>query len=324
MVTRKCGKALTSKMKDIIVVCLLALVAGASAQCGKCASIKWGTCEGAAEPCTCTLLTGITTPPNKQSINCGQLVPKCFLMKAEMYRARNNLSTRSIGGKPVTTAILDNDGIYDPECENDGRFKAIQCNNTETCWCVNSAGVRRSDKGDKNLKCEPAETYWLRLELTHKPVNTTLDLAQLKTGLQNSLFDRYSLDRKNVVDVQYDANSRFIVVDLKKDQNDRAIDLPRMAYYLEKDVKALPLFTKQEPFLVSVNSNPVEMEKILVYYVDDKAPTITMQKLTGGVISVIVVVILVVLVGLLILYFIRRKEKARYNKTPARELEPMS
>lgn len=87
------------------------------------------------------------------------VVPKCFLMKAEMYRARNNLSTRSIiGGKPVESAFVDNDGIYDPECENDGRFKAIQCNNTETCWCVNSAGVRRSDKGDKNIKCDPVET----------------------------------------------------------------------------------------------------------------------------------------------------------------------
>lgn len=89
------------------------------------------------------------------------VIPKCFLMKAEMFRARNNLSTRSIGGKPVETAFVDNDGIYDPECENDGKFKAIQCNNTDTCWCVNSAGVRRSDKADKSLKCEPVETQWV-------------------------------------------------------------------------------------------------------------------------------------------------------------------
>ncbi|MEQ2168513.1 hypothetical protein GOODEAATRI_015290 [Goodea atripinnis] len=83
------------------------------------------------------------------------VVPKCFLMKAEMYRARNKLSVRgSITGKPVETAFVDNDGIYDPDCEADGRFKAKQCNKTEECWCVNSAGVRRTDKGDKNIKCE--------------------------------------------------------------------------------------------------------------------------------------------------------------------------
>lgn len=43
------------------------------------------------------------------------------------------------------------------------------------------------------------------------------------------------------------------------------------------------------------------MENILVYYVDEKAPTFTMKKLTGGIIAVIVVVSLIVLAGLLVL-----------------------
>lgn len=81
------------------------------------------------------------------------VIPKCFLMKAEMYRARKGQDTRT-GGKPVESAFVDNDGIYDPDCENDGKFKAKQCNNTEECWCVNSAGVRRTDKGDTSLKCD--------------------------------------------------------------------------------------------------------------------------------------------------------------------------
>ncbi|KAB5581918.1 hypothetical protein PHYPO_G00181100 [Pangasianodon hypophthalmus] len=309
---------LTSKMKDIIVLCLLAFVAGASAQCS-CRTMKWATCDGT--PCTCTLLVGTGV---KQTVNCDQLIPKCFLMKAEMYRAKNNLSTRSIGGKPVDTAFVDNDGIYDPECENDGRFKAVQCNNTETCWCVNSAGVRRSDKGDKNIKCEPVETYWVRLEMKHKPINNRPDLAQLKTGLQNILSSRYGLQAQYISEVQFDADGRLIVVDLKKDKADRTVDLSRMSYYLEKDVKVLPLFREQNKFSVDVNGNPVEMENILVYYVDEKAPTFTMQRLTGGVIAVIVVVILVVLVGLLVLFFVRRQEKAKYSKAQAREMETMS
>ncbi len=43
------------------------------------------------------------------------------------------------------------------------------------------------------------------------------------------------------------------------------------------------------------------MENILVYYVDEKAPTFTMQKLTGGIIAVIVVVSLIVIAGLLVI-----------------------
>lgn len=57
----------------------------------------------------------------------------------------------------------------------------------------------------------------------------------------------------------------------------------------------------KQKFEVSVAGGNVTMENILVYYVDEKAPTFTMQKLTGGIIAVIVVVSLIVLAGLLVL-----------------------
>ena len=79
------------------------------------------------------------------------MIPKCFLMKTQMQRVRMAKNTRTIGSKP---AFVDNDLMYDPDCEADGKFKARQCNGTEECWCVNSAGVRRTDKADKNLKCD--------------------------------------------------------------------------------------------------------------------------------------------------------------------------
>ncbi|KAF5900201.1 epithelial cell adhesion molecule, partial [Clarias magur] len=296
-------------MKDLIVLCLLAFVAGASAQC-KCDNMKWAVCDGT--PCTCTVLVGNAV---KQPLDCTKLIPKCFLMKAEMYRARNNMSTRSIGGKPVDTAVVDNDGIYDPECENDGRFKAVQCNGTETCWCVNSAGVRRSDKADKNIKCEPVETYWVRLEFKHNASSGSLDPSELKNAIRTTLNSRYGLDSSMFNDFQYDPDGRVIVVDIQKKKGERGTDLPTMAYYCEKDVKALPLFSGNKgPLLFNVNSKDVAMEKILVYYVDEQAPTFTMSRLTGGVIAVIVVVILVVLIGLLVLFFLRRREQAKYSK----------
>lgn len=43
------------------------------------------------------------------------------------------------------------------------------------------------------------------------------------------------------------------------------------------------------------------MDNILVYYVDEVAPTFTMKKLTAGVIAVIVVVSLIVIAGLIVL-----------------------
>uniref|UniRef100_A0A0E9W4L5 Uncharacterized protein n=1 Tax=Anguilla anguilla TaxID=7936 RepID=A0A0E9W4L5_ANGAN len=79
--------------------------------------------------------------------------------------------------------------------------------------------------------------------------------------------------------------------------------------------------SKFEP---NVEGKNVEMENILVYYVDAEPPTFTMKRLTGGVIAVIVVVILAVVAGLLILYFTNKKERAKYQKTQVRELDEMA
>ncbi|XP_041722874.1 tumor-associated calcium signal transducer 2 [Coregonus clupeaformis] len=305
-------------MKIWIALLLATFAVGVSAQdqC-ICDSFKWATCGGT--PCQCSVTVG--TGEN-QNLDCSKLIPKCFLMKAEMFRARHGLSTRT-GGKPVDTAFVDNDGIYDPDCDANGAFRAKQCNNTEVCWCVNSAGVRRTDKGDKSLRCEKlVETYWVRLELKHKAVNNAVDAAKLQDAVATAIQNRYSFDKTLVKEVQYDPKARLIVVDVQKEKGDRKADLSRMAYYMEKDVKVLPLFKDQAKFEPSVDGQKLEMENILVYYVDEEAPTFTMKRLTGGVIAVIVVVMLAVAAGLLVLFLKRRREQ-RYSKAEPRELEAM-
>lgn len=127
--------------------------------CTKCkwttfAAIKAAPSASRSSPLCVLFASFLISPSSLFLFLLISVIPKCFLMKAEMYRAKKGMDTRS-GGKPVESAFVDNDGIYDPVCENDGRFKAKQCNNTEECWCVNSAGVRRTDKGDKaDIKCE--------------------------------------------------------------------------------------------------------------------------------------------------------------------------
>lgn len=297
-------------------------VVGASANCNQCASSKWGVCDGTAPACQCTLLIEAA---NKQKVDCTKMVPKCWLMKAEMYRKSKGLDTRTIGGKPVETAFVDNDGIYNPDCENDGKFKAKQCNQTEECWCVNSAGVRRTDKGDKNLKCEKlVETFWVRLQLKHKEVTKKLDATKLKAAVADAINKRYDNFNKALVEeIEYDPEGRLIVVDVKKAKGERATDISKMAYYMEKDVKVLPMFQNQAKFEPMVDGQKLEMEDILVYYVDEEAPTFTMKRLTGGIIAVIVVVVLAVVAGLLVLFFARRREQQRYAKAQPREMEAM-
>lgn len=307
-------------MKIWIALVLVAFAAGASAQSCSCETMKWATCE--ENPCRCGVLIG---NGEKQMLNCTDLVPKCFLMKAEMYLRSKGKDSRGIGGKPHEHAIVDNDGIYDPDCESDGKFKAKQCNNTKECWCVNSAGVRRTDKGDENLKCEKlVETNWIRLQLVHKPVNSEVKTANLKAAIANAIHKRYNNFNKDLVEnVEYDPESRMLVVDVKKPKGNRKDDLTHMAYYMEKDVKVLPLFRNQNKFEPTVDNQKLEMESILVYYVDEEAPTITMKNLSGGIIAVIVVVVLAVVAGLLVLFFARKRQNQRYNKAQQREMEAM-
>ncbi|XP_078129904.1 epithelial cell adhesion molecule [Sander vitreus] len=304
-----------------IALVLVAFAAGASAQTCQCNTMKWANCDGT--PCVCTILLGENV---KQPLNCSKLVPKCFLMKAEMYRAKKGLSTRT-GGKPVESAFVDNDGIYDPDCESNGNFKAKQCNNTEECWCVNSAGVRRTDKGDQNIKCDKlVETHWVRLQLTHKPVTTPLNANDLKAAIANAIQTRYgNFDKSMVENVEYDANARMIVVDVKKPIGNRQHDLANMAYYMEKDVKVLPLFQNdQVKFAPALGNQNVEMENILVYYVDEEAPTFTMKNLSGGIIAVIVVVVLAVVAGLLVLFFAKKRQDRKYKQAQTSEMATMS
>ncbi|XP_047459248.1 epithelial cell adhesion molecule [Mugil cephalus] len=305
-------------MNAWIFVVLAALAAGASAQSCSCETMKWATCDG--NPCTCYVLVGNN---ERQNLNCSTMVPKCFLMKAEMYRARKGLDTRS-GGKPVESAFVDNDGIYDPECESDGKFKAKQCNNTEECWCVNSAGVRRTDKEDKNIKCEKlVETYWVRLQLTHKKLSTPVKNTDIKTAIADAINKRYGGFNSALIEkVEYIPDERLVLVDVKKTIGDRQNDLTQMAYYMEKDVKVLPLFKSQDKFAPVVEGQKMEMENILVYYVDEEAPTFTMKNLTGGIIAVIVVVVLAVIAGLLIVFFATRRNR-KYNKAQQREMDNM-
>ncbi|XP_041867066.1 epithelial cell adhesion molecule [Melanotaenia boesemani] len=299
----------------IWILVFATLAVGYAQQCAPCRTMKWATCDGNSCPCFVWVNEGLDGK-RKQNIDCTQLVPKCYLMQAEMYRAKRNMSTRSIGDKPHETAFVDNDGIYDPVCENDGKFRAKQCNNTKECWCVNSAGVRRTDKGDESLKCdELVETYWVSLRLKHKPLSSgvTLDKNQLKTAIGDAIKSRYNFNSSLVKEIQYDPDARLIVVDVMKPIGDRTTHLDRMAYYMEKDVKILPLFLDQAKFSPSVGSTQLDMEDILVYYVDEKAPTFTMKNLSGGIVAVIVVVVLLVVAGLVIL-LVLKKRREKYNK----------
>lgn len=222
-------------------------------------------------------------------------------------------------------ALQNNDGLYNPDCDEKGLFKAKQCNGTATCWCVNTAGVRRTDK-DTEISCsERVRTFWIIIELKHKAREQPYDVQSLQTALKEAITTRYLLDPKYIVNIMYEND--IITIDLmqnssEKTQND--VDIADVAYYFEKDVKDESLFHSNKMDL-RVNGEQLDLDpgRTLIYYVDEKPPEFSMQGLQAGIIAVIVVVVIAIIAGIVVLVISRKNRMAKYEKAEIKEMGEM-
>ncbi|CAH2254971.1 tumor-associated calcium signal transducer 2 [Pelobates cultripes] len=272
-----------------------------------------GDCQANGNACVCKLPIG----PDLTPIDCTKPIPKCFLMKRESNPGKG-------GRRPKPeNALVDNDGLYNPDCEGNGIFKARQCNNTETCWCVNSAGVRRTDKGDKNWKCtELVRTFWVIVQLTRNNTDSIPE-ADLKKAIADTITNRYKLPAKFITNIEFEGP--LIYIDLKQNTTEKTpndVDIADVGYYMEKDVKGDPIIPLDNPFQILVNGKNVPVKEPLIYYIDEKPHEISMKRLTAGVIAVIVVVVVAIVAGIVVLVLTRRK-KGRYEKAEVKEMNEM-
>ncbi|XP_015268401.1 PREDICTED: tumor-associated calcium signal transducer 2 [Gekko japonicus] len=255
---------------------------------------------------------------SNQLVDCTTLTSKCLLMKAEIIPATKRSFQKPEG------AIPDNDGLYNPDCDDNGNFKARQCNQTDTCWCVNSAGVRRTDKGDKSMKCsELVRTNWIFINLKHKEREGSFSEHELANSLRQLIQNRYKLQQHYITAIEYD--SPFIHIDLKQNATQKShedVDIADVAYYFEKDMKGDSVF-RHGMFNLSVNEEPLDIEEILIYYVDEKPAEFSMQRLTPGIIAVVVVVILAIIIGITVFVITRRRSSGKYKKVEIKEMGEM-
>ncbi|XP_053317059.1 epithelial cell adhesion molecule [Spea bombifrons] len=297
-----------------LMCCFLAT--NAQAPGCKCMSHNQGKCDASggttAADCKCTLPIGA----ENVNVDCTKLIPKCLLMKKESLGTKAGRRPRPEG------ALIDNDGLYNPECDANGMFKARQCNYTSTCWCVNSAGVRRTDKGDENFKCtELVRTYWVIVQM--KRITTDVQDSDLKAALTNLITNRYKLPVKYISNIEFE--DPLVFVDLKQNSSEKVageVDIADVGYYMEKDLKGDPIIHADEKFAVVVNGKNVILQDPLILYIDEKAHEISMKRLTAGVIAVIVVVVLAIIAGIVVLVLTRRK-KGRYEKAEMKEMNEM-
>ncbi|XP_054421735.1 epithelial cell adhesion molecule [Pteronotus mesoamericanus] len=263
--------------------------------------------------CQCTSIG------TQNSVICTELASKCLVMKAEMSHSKS-------GRRPKPEdAIQNNDGLYDPDCDEHGHFKAKQCNGTTTCWCVNTAGVRRTDKDTEKTCSEPVRTYWIIIELKHKTRERPYDSQSLQAALKNVITTRYQLNPKYISNILYEND--VITIDLMQNSSQKTpndVDIADVAYYFEKDVKDESLFHSKKMDL-QVEGEQLELDpgRTAIYYVDEKPPEFSMQGLKAGIIAVIVVVTIALIAGIVVLVISRKKRMAKYQKAEIKEMGEM-
>lgn len=298
----------------LLLAAATATVAMAETEC-ICENYKLTTncSENMHGQCQCTAIG------TQNSVICTKLASKCLVMKAEMSHSKS-------GRRPKPEdAIQNNDGLYDPECDENGLFKAKQCNGTTTCWCVNTAGVRRTDKDTEKSCSERVRTYWIIIELKHRTREKPYDTKSLQIALKEVITTRYQLDPKYITNILYEND--VITIDLmqnssQKTEND--VDIADVAYYFEKDVKDESLFySKRMDLRVDGERLDLDPGRTAIYYVDEKPPEFSMQGLKAGIIAVIVVVTIAIIAGIVVLVLSRKNRTAKYKKAEIKEMGEM-
>uniref|UniRef100_A0A8D1YMV5 Epithelial cell adhesion molecule n=1 Tax=Sus scrofa TaxID=9823 RepID=A0A8D1YMV5_PIG len=299
----------------LLLAAATAAVAAAQQGC-VCENYKLTTnCSlNALGQCQCTSIGA------QNSVICSKLASKCLVMKAEM--------TGSKAGRRLKpeNAIQNNDGLYDPDCDENGLFKAKQCNGTSMCWCVNTAGVRRTDK-DSEISClERVRTYWIIIELKHKTREKPYDVTSLQNALKEVITDRYQLDPKYITNILYSKHVEVLglVIEPVSQCSSNQIRVASAAYYFKFFVKDESLFHSKRMDL-RVNGELLDLDpgQTSIYYVDEKPPEFSMQGLQAGIIAVIAVVAIAIVAGIIVLIVSTKKRRAKYEKAEIKEMGEM-
>ncbi|KAF2976654.1 hypothetical protein EK904_003268 [Melospiza melodia maxima] len=98
------------------------------------------------------------------------------------------------------------------------------------------------------------------------------------------------------------------------------VDIADVAYYFEKDVNNDSVFPSNSKLSVSVNGDALAIEKLGIYYVDEKPPEFSMRQLAAGIGAVVTVVLLTAGIGVAVLLVLRWLRTRTYKKFECKEM----
>ncbi|XP_077123760.1 epithelial cell adhesion molecule-like isoform X2 [Ranitomeya variabilis] len=251
------------------------------------------------------------------TVNCNQLTPKCRLMHLEMLH--KNRSWRSRPGRNK----VEIDNVYDPECEESGAFKSKQCDeDSKLCWCVDSAGVRVTDKTDDDPKCDKlVSVHLIQIHFTFKA-----DVALLK-GKEEELHrkliakvSRFLLKAPQIFQVTVHELSHEVTMKLFSTNGTKdPVDIATVAYYIERELKLSKFSVSLDRWILEI-----DVESIRVLFFDNEPPRINMKSISPGFAAIIIIIALAFLTGIAVFVVLQRRaeqERIQFEVIEGHELE---
>ncbi|XP_072424182.1 epithelial cell adhesion molecule-like [Chiloscyllium punctatum] len=234
------------------------------------------------------------------TVRCDQLTPKCRLLHLEMLHKMRTASSQP-GGRRV-------DDLYDPDCETNGTFKAKQCDDdSNLCWCVDSAGVRVTDKTGDDPKCDQlVRVHLIQIDFSFKVEFVFLKMKEqaLRRKVAIKLVKEYTLKATQILEIKVHEISREISIRLSENGTKDPTDISTVAYYIERDLK-MNKFTLE----VDGKSLQVERESVQVWFFDNEPPRINMKTISPGFAAIIIIIALAILTGIAVFVVVRRRAK---------------
>ncbi|XP_072350063.1 epithelial cell adhesion molecule-like isoform X1 [Scyliorhinus torazame] len=234
------------------------------------------------------------------TVSCNQLTPKCRLLHLEILH-KSRTASRQPGGRRI-------DDLYDPECERNGTFKAKQCDDdSNLCWCVDSAGVRVTDKTGDDPKCDQlVRVHLIQIDFSFKVEFVFLKMKEeaLRRKVAIKLVKEYTLKATQIVEIKVHEISREICIRLGENGTKDPTDISTVAYYIERDLK-MNKFTLE----VDGKSLQVERESVQVWFFDNEPPRINMKTISPGFAAIIIIIALAMLTGIAVFVVVRRRAK---------------
>ncbi|XP_078458455.1 tumor-associated calcium signal transducer 2-like isoform X1 [Lampetra planeri] len=206
----------------------------------RCKYNEYATCH----PNRCGTCEAVFRTYDHAMVNCTRLTPKCRLMHLEMLHNRQSAAGSSASDE--VWDLVDLDEPFEPSCHSNGSFQSKQCDSDSgLCWCVDSAGVRVTDKKVDGPQCvRLVQVHLIQIDLEFRDDTNKIILGrtpELKRRVAEMMVREYTIKKSQIVEISVKETQLKVSIKISENNTKEPVDIATVAYYVERDCSCRPL-----------------------------------------------------------------------------------